>query len=255
MNQTKKFLAIAAISFGIVNAVQLNAQDRQRYLYDSMSPPGQVGQQQLLRRSAMQNHMQPVQLIGPPGSNISIYSGGGFQSLGSDKATVGMLIGQTYRIKISQIPDFPGFEVYPSVEVINRLYPPAGLELKFPVEVHIAQADLSAALNGAIVTRVVYLEDPEDAVPAQQFRDDQPYFDVAPDQDPLRVAQQIGRPMAIMRAGSRIPDSDDMHGFTFGSPPVQIYESPASPAEVQPNEPQTPVVGQNAQMTLGDRIR
>ncbi len=88
---------------------------------------------------------------------------------------------------------------------------------------HLAEEDLASAANGAIVTRVVYLEHPEEALPTAQNRHEQPYFDVSTHRDPLRVAQQLGRPMAIARCGSRIPDEFELPSFTFGGPPLQLY--------------------------------
>ncbi len=211
---------------------QAAAQIGGRSLYDSTMPPGQIGHMQLLRRTAMRGHLQPVRLLAPEGARVSVFDGGTFQDLGSHDVTVGMLIGSVYRVKVTEIPGHAGLEIFPSVEVINRLYPPPGLELKFPIEVHLDETDLTTAGNGAIVTRIVYLEDPEAAVPEQQQRDHQPYFDVGPGRDPLHVAQQLGRPMAIVRCGGINPDSADLHEFTFGAPPIQLYQlMPTSSAD------------------------
>ncbi len=224
----KILFSVVVLGYLLAGLSNIEAQEQRRYMYDSTMPPGEIGQLQLWRRDAMRNHTQAVRLVGPEGSQVHVYNDSDFQPLGSDKAIVGMQVGQVYRVKVTNIPGYPGFEVFPSVEIINRLYPPAGMEMKFPIEVHLPIEDLVPALNGAVVTRVIYLEDPDEAVPAAQKRDDQPYFDVAVDQDPLSTAQQIGRPMAIVRAGSRIPDQNtDLYLFSFGSPPVQIFQQPA----------------------------
>jgi len=246
------FSSIAAIAAVILLSDFSDAQQsNRRYRYDSTMPPGAVGQMQLMRRSAMRGHVQPVQLLAPEGSKISVFDGGAFHDLGSSKVTVGMLIGQTYRIKVTQIPGKPGLEVFPSVEVINRLYPPPGLQLKFPIQIDLAEHDLTTAAGGSIVTRVVYLENPEDAMPARQLRDEQPYFDVSPGNDPLKVAQQLGRPMAIVRCGTITPDGIDLHAFSFGSPPVQLYPTQLERTH-NPAQEDYPAVG--SAQTLSDEF-
>ena len=54
-------------------------------------------------------------------------------------------------------------------------------------------------------------------------------------EDPLKVADKLGRPMAILRMGSRIPDMDAAHArFIYGSPPlVKHYKRGTAPWEVQ----------------------
>ena len=79
------------------------------------------------------------------------------------------------------------------------------------------------ALQGRYVTRVIYLENPRAAVPAIANANVQPYFDVGTMDDPLHIADQLGRPMAILRLGSRVPRLDRTTGsFLFNSPPVQL---------------------------------
>jgi uncharacterized repeat protein (TIGR01451 family) len=74
------------------------------------------------------------------------------------------------------------------------------------------------------VTRVVYLENPRSAIPERRSPDDQAFFDVGPGQDPIRVAEKFGRPMAIVRIGSRIPDQNELDGFGFGTPPMRWFD-------------------------------
>ena len=132
-------------------------------------------------------------------------------------------IGQVYRLRVSKIPLKAGFEVYPSVEIINRLYPPQGLAWKFPIPIHLTSRDMEFALQGRYVTRVIYLEDPRAALPAVANPNVQRYFDVGTTEDPLHTADQLGRPMAILRLGSRVPRLDRTTGsFLFNSPPLQL---------------------------------
>ena len=45
-------------------------------------------------------------------------------------AQAGLLVGRVYRLKISNMPDFPGVEFFPSIELIDRLHlKPGELEM------------------------------------------------------------------------------------------------------------------------------
>lgn len=199
--------------------------DTRHYLYDYELPPGEVGQRKILARQSMVGYFQPVRLHGPAGSQIDVFSEGMFQATTEKTTTAGMMVGHVYRLKVTNIPGHPGKELYPSVEVIGRLFPPEGQELKFPIPVNLHMDDLEPAMNGALVTRVIYLENPRTAIAEQRGPHDQPFFDVGVNEDPLRVAETMGRPMAILRIGSRIPDNEELNAFGFGTPPMIWYDS------------------------------
>ena len=62
-------------------------------------------------------------------------------------------------------------------------------------------------------------------------------------QDPLAVADALGRPVAILRLGGRLPDHQtgpDEH-FLYGSPPVVKYPRRAAAAAVNAPVPSPPV--------------
>jgi hypothetical protein len=86
---------------------------------------------------------------------------------------------------------------------------------------------LELALAGKFVTRVVYLEEPQRALPvARSPQSEQSYFEVRPTDDPLEVADRLGRPVAILRLGGRLPESAGPdERFLYGSPPVLIPNS------------------------------
>jgi hypothetical protein len=88
---------------------------------------------------------------------------------------------------------------------------------------------LELALNGRFVTRVVYLEDHESALPVQDDPARQRYFEAAPGEDPLQVADKLGRPMLIMRMGSRVPSPEDLANSAANSAPAIVYETPTAP--------------------------
>jgi hypothetical protein len=197
------------------------------YFHSADLPPGTVGQGQLLRGGPLPGYFQPVEIQAPAGAQISMVMGGQFQPAEPAPVLAGMLIGQVYRFKVSRIPRREGYEVFPSIEVINRTYPPCGLEKHFPIPVQLTQEELEMALAGRFVTRVIYLEDPERALPVANEPGQQRYYEVLDNEDPLQVADRMGRPVAILRIGSRTPAYDAVsQRFHFASPPFLSLQRP-----------------------------
>jgi hypothetical protein len=204
------------------------------YFHSSRLPPGTIGPSQLLRGGPLAGYFQPVEIRGPEGSEVSVAVAGQFDSPQPAPAMFGMLIGPVYRLKITRIPRKEGSEVYPTIEVINRLYPPPGLENHFPIPVHFTLEELELALSGRMVTRVIYLEDPQSALPVRDTPDQQRYYEVRADEDPLKAADRLGRPVAIMRMGSRTPEIDSQtQRFLYACPPLQKLAKPAPLPEIR----------------------
>lgn len=207
------------------------------YLHQGTMPPGAIGSLQLQRGGPLPGFFQPVEILAPQGVAISLAEGGGFGPAQPAPIRAGMLIGQVYRFRVTNIPLHPGLEVYPTLEVVNRLYTPRGQELRFPVLVELTQDDIELALDGKFVTRVVYLEDPDMALPVAQDRMAQNWVEAAPGRDPLAIADGLGRPMAILRIGGLLPDGQrgpDLQ-FLFGCPPLVKFPprraEPAAPTQ------------------------
>ena len=193
-------------------------------LQNAGMPPGQIGSQRMMVRPEMFGYAQPIRFVLPEQADVAVWDGNAYQPLDAAASVVRMQLGAIYRLKITGIPNRPGEEVYPSIEVINRLYPPAGKADQFPVVVHITQKELERALDGKYVVRVTYLEDPETALPYAQADSDQPFTLVGAAEDPLHVAASLGRPLTLVRMGSRIPLDDTGSAFELGGAPFQIVE-------------------------------
>ena len=189
-------------------------------------PPGVVGQGQIRRGGPLAGYFQPVRIIPPEGARVGLLQGRRFDRPAAGPRLVGMLIGPVYRLKVTGIPQHPGEEVYPTIELVNRLYPPPGLATRFPIPVHLTLEEIEMALRGQFVTRVVYLENPDHALPVRENDQTQRVFDVARRQDPLQAADQLGRPMAIVRIGSRVPEPNESELFYYGTPPFQPLTPP-----------------------------
>ncbi|MEM1068503.1 MAG: hypothetical protein AAGG48_05120 [Planctomycetota bacterium] len=207
---------------------QASAQDPADYLGNTgrhrpltgTMPPGALGQARLAGRGPVAGYFQPIQIDGPGDVQFALSQSGTFVDP-KPSMVAGLLIGAVYRFRITQIPLAVGAELYPTVEVIDRTYPPRGLAWKYPISIQLDQEDLDSALAGQMVTRVIYLEDPQTATPMVQTPKTRRPLELSADQDPLEVADRLGRPVAIVRIGSVTPPNAPllMPSFLFGDPP------------------------------------
>lgn len=191
-------------------------------------PPGAIGRQRLLRGGPLSGYCQPVEIRAPQGARIAPAMGAGFAGAQPDRLLVGLQIGPVYRFQVTEIPGHPGIEVFPTVEMVDRLYPPPGQSLRFPVPVDLTQRELEMAADGRFVTRIIYVEDPQLALPiAEKATAETRWMEVRAGEDPLVTADGLGRPIAILRMGGRIPEANGMEPeFVYGAPAALVYDRP-----------------------------
>lgn len=218
------------------------------YWHAGVMPPGAIGARQLLRGGPLPGYFQPVEVVAPEGVTISTAGGGRFEKPARQRSRLGLLIGQVYRLKVTNLPLLPGVEVFPTIEVIDRLYPPAGQEHRFPIPIVLTAEELEMAAAGKMVTRVIYLENLRDALPHLRTDREQSVTELGPGEDPLAAADARGRPVAILRMGGRVPGANGPDArFLFGCPPLvklhlpadaELVASAAAPSADPPAAPQ-----------------
>lgn len=145
---------------------------------------------------------------------LSIETADGWSPERTGPLRIGLVVGHAYRLRVTGIPRQEGHEVFPSVRVLAKLATPPGMAWRFPVEIVIDEDDLSLALAGSHVRRVVYSAcDPDvpDVMP-------EGWFDVRPGDDCLDVATTLGDPVAEMILGNRLPTDMAGAGFTGSTP-------------------------------------
>jgi uncharacterized repeat protein (TIGR01451 family) len=144
-----------------------------------------------------------VRLIGPPESHLTFFQGQVRRQFLAPQV-VGLRPGYIYRFELSGLPGRPGVSFYPTLEVRGTLnVPPMVRASQFPAAVVLSEADLEAAGNGTLVTKVVYLENPTQATP-QATTPDAPLEVTLPARDDLLAqAREVGRPMLVVRLGQR----------------------------------------------------
>jgi len=232
-------IAVAAIAFALPCPALL-AQTRQlpnvHYFLGAKGEPGVVAGAAVARRVPGVGSCQAVEVSGPKGVQVALARDGQFLHTLEAPVKVGMIVGAVYRVRVTGIPFRPGEELYPTIEVIDRVHAPAGREHRFPIPVVLEETDLRAALDGALVTRVIYLEDNELAEPVAVKPGTQPVLEVGPMDNALKAADQLGRPVAILRIGSRVPANlqGDLTEFLYGCPPwVPVATAPSREAMVE----------------------
>lgn len=187
-------------------------------------PPGAIGNLRLVRGGPLSGYFQPVRIQAPEGAWISLVEEGNCSNTAEGHLLVGMLIAPVYRLKVSNFSPPAGVEVYPTIEIIDRLYPPAGLAQRYPIPIELTREELQMAADGMFVTRVIYVENPNQALPIDGSKDDhQQWVEVPRGADPLAIADEMGRPVAILRIGGRVPNGS--MAADACPPPVQHYDN------------------------------
>lgn len=204
------------------------------YNHHGVMPPGAIGGWQLQRGGPLPGFFQPVEIKAPRGALVSLAVDGRFDPAQSAPRKAGLLIGAVYRLRVASVRLAEEREVFPTIEIIDRLYAPSDQQCRFAIPINVTRADLELAADGKFVTRVIYLEDPHRALPASdpQSRN---WFEAAPGQDPLAVADGLGRPVAILRLGARLPNQSGKPepSFFYGSPPFVALRSEPESARVK----------------------
>ncbi len=238
VSQTAQLVALTGLvwAVGISPALlcsqafaQTRALPNVHYFLNANQTPGAVAGAQVARGARGVGTFQAVSLSGPEGLKIALAQHGQFLPPLAAPVTTGMLVAGVYRFRVTNIPFHPGEELYPTLEIIDRIYPPVGREHRFPIPVVLTEEDMRLALEGALITRVIYLEDSEIAEPIDVPVGEQLVLNVPVSDNALKVADQLGKPVAILRIGSRVPmNSDgDLTDFLYGCPPwVPLITAP-----------------------------
>ncbi len=233
------FTVCALLGFTALSAPQVVAQsfdaDPGAKNYHPLSekmPPGMAAAwlNQLRRYDA--TWLQPLSIEVAGGGTVELFSGSNVPvGAAMSPALVAVNAGHLYRLRITNIVGFPGVELFPTVELLDRLHPPAGMEDHYPIPIILTADDIRMANLGQLVTRVVYLEQPQIAQVIDPLRREIPQS-VTPAENALKEADRMGRPMAILRIGGRQPSAGSPMSF-YGSGGAAQFRAATEP--VQPN--------------------
>src|SRR3954465_12166012 len=150
-----------AVLVFLATGLAARAQDRPvHWLNAGAMPPGAIGSLRLERGGPVSGYFQPVRIRAPQGARIALAMESGYSAAASNDVLVGMQVGPVYRLQVSGVPNNENVEIFPTVEVIDRLYPPPGLSRRFPIPIELTEDELDLAARGAVVHRGILPEHP-----------------------------------------------------------------------------------------------
>ncbi|MFO0917872.1 MAG: hypothetical protein U0872_06095 [Planctomycetaceae bacterium] len=230
---------------GMASAQQTNPVHGMQFPLNQYQPPETTIEWMKIAGRICQDYMQPVKVYLPGEGRVTFYDHTPNRPIElAAPAQASLAVGRIYRIKVDLIPEYPGVEFYPSIELIDRLHPPPGKIEQFPIEFTLTKEELDWTMDERLVTKVVYLEQPQ-RVPPLQVSEPRATQTLHPAQNALAVADDLGRPMAIIRLGGRTPDARGMDPQFFG---------PGGPVQVsQPQPPDPKLTNRNVKTRLPSR--
>jgi uncharacterized repeat protein (TIGR01451 family) len=176
-----------------------------------------------------------VRFSGAPGLRVTFYQGRQPPRTYDAPAVVGVRPGYTYRVQLGNLPNHPGVSLFPTLEVYGSLHlGPKHNAGQFPLPLPLTEMDIASALAGNLVTKVIYLEDPDRAIPTATQPGELLETQVLHERDLMREARARGRPIAIYRLGGRVPTLDELTGLNVPGTILLPGERVVPPAALRP---------------------
>ena len=110
--------------------------------------------------------------------------------------------GAIYRLKLTNLPNREGVELYPTLEVAPVTPRTDAFLSHAPIPIQFSDEDLDQVLSGNFVTKVIYLPDPEFQDLALAGVETLVSTRLDPGVDPIAEADRRGSIMAILRIGN-----------------------------------------------------
>ncbi|GIW79121.1 MAG: hypothetical protein KatS3mg105_0928 [Gemmatales bacterium] len=174
-----------------------------------------------------------VRFVTPPRVHVTFFPGGRSRREFPAPVQVGLRPGYIYRIMLAGLPERPELLLYPTIEVRGTLHLPKFIKTAdHPAPIIFREEDIRAAFEGKMITKVIYLEDPEQAV-ARDSSTTPLEFDIPPGSDALAEAADRGRPLLVVRLGERQLSDEELSSCgipgTILFPGEKFLRPPAAP--------------------------
>jgi uncharacterized repeat protein (TIGR01451 family) len=157
-----------------------------------------------------------AKFVVPKDVRVTAYPGSPIGRMFDASNVMGLRPGYAYRFELSNLPYHPGVSLYPEVEVRGTLVPRAGMKyMDYPLPITLSQTDIEKILKGVVITKVLYLEDPDKALPAEVGRDSPVEMPDATDDAAVKAALANGRLMAIVRVGNLKPTPEQLRPYAI----------------------------------------
>ena len=175
-----------------------------------------------------------AKFIVPKDVRVTAYPGSPGSKMFDAAAVMGLRPGYAYRFELSNLPYHPGVSIYPEVEVRGVLVPRPGMKyMDYPLPITLSQNDIEKVLRGVVITKVIYLEDPDKALPAEVGRDTPVELPDGNDEAALKAALDNGRLMAIVRVGNLKPTAEQLRPYAIDGtillPGERVLRAPVVP--------------------------
>jgi uncharacterized repeat protein (TIGR01451 family) len=176
-----------------------------------------------------------VRFNGAPGLRVTFYQGRQPARTFDAPTVVGVRPGYTYQVQLSNLPGRPGVTLFPTLEVYGSLHlGPKHNAALFPLPLPLTEADVQSAVAGNLITKVIYLENPDRAIPTATQPGELLETPVVREVDLMREARARGRPIAIFRLGGRMPTLDELVGLNVPGTILLPGERFVPPASLPP---------------------
>ncbi len=168
--------------------------------------------------------------------------------------------GQIYRLRLSNIPNCPGRELYPTLEIAPTFPRTQAFLEHNMVPIEFTDNDFDQVLSGNFITKVVYLPNPEFQGLATAGVGTLVNTQLEPGVDPIDEAQTRGSVLAVIRIGNKdlslsepeqqqqqqeadLPPFANMPGGEYAVAPQMSTANPYYTSNRMPNPPQLPPNG------------
>lgn len=228
MRNLLRTLTLAAV-LCVVAGSSATAQGR-HFPLDHREPVGKNAHWNVLARPDIHGYPQPVRITVPGAGKVTFFDGTNPDGVTVDApGEAKLLCGYAYRVRISDMPEFPGLELWPTIEVVDRLHPPSHLVDAYPIPIEITAEEIAAVAQDRMVTKVIYLERQD--LPRPTHEGPEPRItDRLPNANLVEDAGLRGRPMAILRLGGRTPAPNSPDDLRLPVAPVQVkLPTPSDP--------------------------
>jgi hypothetical protein len=193
-----------------------------------------------------------VRFVGPPGMKIAWYgpSADGKGNFGPQflqaPARYNFLQASIYRLKLSNIPNRPGIELYPTLEVVPAKPKTCTFLAHSAVPVVFTEEDFEQVAAGNFVVKVIYLPDPQFQDLAATGPDEVVSSRLDPGIDPIIEAKRRGSILLVVRLGNidlEAPNTPAMDAPNPFAPAHPVASPGAVPPPGLPPVPGVPMAG------------
>ena len=132
-----------------------------------------------------------------------------------------------YRLKLSDIPNRPGLDLYPTMEVVPVNNKTATFLAHSSIPVNITEEDLNQVTAGNFVVKVIYLPDPQNQDLATTGAEEIISSRLEPGADPIAEAVRRGSILLILRIGNILLELPNTPAMDAPAPQPHAMGMPA----------------------------